>query len=405
MNGFDLVVFMVHEWAPIPWTAHLVMCLAKRLPSNRVLCVQRPVCLSTWPVARAGRFVHWLCGKDRLHQASDNLFVFRPWILLHDHLAAKIPSVTALNRLLLGTQLRHVLRQVGFGSNRLVTWIYDPFQEWCWDLLNESLRVYDCYDQYTASSATPILRPVGELVRRERRVLSLADVVFVASDALHDKKKALSRNIHVVPNAADAQHFGKAQDGSAHVPEELAHLPGPVIGMVGNITERLDLRLLLAVAKWRADWNLVFVGGRKQPSFCGETATLLSELERVSNVHFLGAKPYDALPGYLAAFDVCLIPYLATHPFNVYCSPLKLYEYLAAGKPIVSTDLPAVRRFNGVVRIGVRPRQFIRQIEEALTADDTWVEDRLRLARDNSWHARAGQVLQILDSTLQENRH
>jgi len=123
------------------------------------------------------------------------------------------------------------------------------------------------------------------------------------------------------------------------------------------------------------------------------------------NVRLPGAKLYQELPVYMRDFDVCLLPYTTDDPFNIHCSPLKLYEYLATGKPIVSTDLLAVRLFDGLVRIAQDAREFEQQVAEALQEqDETLRQQRMAAAQENSWERRAETVLEIIEALLEEEQ-
>lgn len=368
---------------------------------SKVLCVDRPVCLMTTSLRDPTRWIKQIAGLDRLRKLSENLFVYRPWVFVHDHVAAKLPIMPVLNQEWLSRQLKVVINSLGLRQDRLIAWIYDPFQEEYLGLLSERLLVYECYDEYSAWAGMPFFRTESDLVARERRILSRVDVVLVVSEALYQKKCQFNKNVYIVPNAADVRHFGLARDEATTIPEDVISINHPIIGLVGDITGRIDLGLLAELADTHSEWSVVVVGGLTD-SLSGGPADrkTIARLRRLPNVLLLGARPYKTLPGYLKAFDVCLIPYTPAHPFNIHCSPLKLYEYLATGKPIVSTDLPGVRAFREVIRIANNYQEFEEGVVAAFKEDKRLVEKRLALARENSWEKRAQTILKIIDQVL-----
>lgn len=123
-----------------------------------------------------------------------------------------------------------------------------------------------------------------------------------------------------------------------------------------------------------------------------------AKLKSKTNVNFLGSKPYEELPNYMKFFDVCIIPYDQNDPLNINCSPLKLYDYMATGKPVVSTDLPAVRSFNKLVRIGRNKEEFEKQLMKAIEEQDGFLcKLRMAKAHENSWESRANDIIKILN--------
>jgi glycosyltransferase involved in cell wall biosynthesis len=174
------------------------------------------------------------------------------------------------------------------------------------------------------------------------------------------------------------------------VPNDIARLPHPVIGFLGSVMYWLDFDLLRALALARPDWSFAFVGP------VGRLAAI--DKIRLPNVHLLGRKPYEDVPAYVKGFDVCLNPYLMDETAKN-CSPLKLYEYLASGRPVVSTDMPEARKFQEVVGIGQTPAEILDHIEAALrpeaTAPDA-VARRLAIALPHSWDQRFASAERVL---------
>lgn len=243
------------------------------------------------------------------------------------------------------------------------------------------LLVYDCVDAVSAFPAVPTGIEEVEATLAQR-----ADLVLATSRILEDRMRRLNPRTLRVPNAADHAHFSRPV-GAAEIPREVAGLPHPIVGYVGEIADWLDVDLVMTLARRQPRWSIVLVG---------PAAPAISWRLDAPNVHLIGRRPYSDLPALLAAFDVCVIPFRATR-LTAAVSPVKLYEYLAAGKPVVSTPLPEVLPFTGLVDVAAG-RAFLEAVEQAATtpASAPSIEARRRVARENSWEARLAAVLTAL---------
>ncbi len=227
------------------------------------------------------------------------------------------------------------------------------------------------------------------LVARERSQLAQADVVVAVSDDLADSWGAKGADVSVVPNGCDADLFATADDGPA--PADVT-LPSPIAGFVGHMSERIDLSLLEGVAD--TGHSLLLVGPR-QHTFAPER---LHALLQRPNVQWVGAKPFEELPSYVKVMDVGLVPYADT-AFNRASFPLKTLEYLAAGRPVVATGLPAIRYLGtDEVSIADTPDGFAAAVSSASTAarEGAVVERRKEVARSHSWDRRAVEFARLI---------
>ena len=393
----DFVIFLSQQDWERFHRRYPIEVLAERLPGSKILCVERPVCLLSTPIRNTRRFLNWISQKGNLREEKGNLFIFRPFVPVHDFLASKLPLLPVVNRRLLSTQLKRVMERLGLRKDNLIAWIYSPFQREYLRLVNEKLSVYECYDDYSALPEIPFLKTRKDLIARERKVLEDVDLVFVVSEMLFNSKRKFHRNVHIVPNAADVRHFMLASAADTPVAPDIAGIAHPIMGFVGNLTGRIDFRLLKYLADTHPEWSLVLVGG-----FAGVWKELarsreVSGLRQKDNVYFMGPRPYQELPSYLKAFDVCLIPYTGDS-FNIHSSPLKVYEYLATGKPTVSTRLPAVEMFREVIKLAWDHVEFERCVAEAIAErDDGLRQRRIEVASENSWADRASDMIDILD--------
>lgn len=230
---------------------------------------------------------------------------------------------------------------------RYVLWYYTPMALPFTEQLHPLAVVYDCMDQLAAfKNASP------DLVPRERLLLSRADVVFTGGNSLYEDKKSQHSNIHAFPSSVDVAHFAKARVKQDD-PADQADIAFPRLGFFGVVDERMDLDLLQGVATAHPDWQLVILG----PVVKIDEA----DLPRAPNIHYLGGKSYGELPAYIAGWSVALMPF-ARNESTAFISPTKTPEYLAAGRPVVSTSIrDVVRPYQGLglVRIADTVDSFV----------------------------------------------
>lgn len=275
-----------------------------------------------------------------------------------------------------------------------VTWLYDPRATWAIERLGDIFGVYDCVDDYAEQAAGRRNRAL--LATADRAAAAAARLVFTTTTALRDRHLPTNPRTHLVGNGADFEHFAPAAD-RALAAADVAELPRPVLGFAGNIlAAKLDLALLAALAEDGATRTILLVG----PVEAAIEAELRSLTGR-PNVVWTGLVPYEKLPRVVAAFDVGLIPYVENeYTRNVF--PLKLFEYLAAGKPVVATGLPELAGYEPdvVVAHGLEEVEGAVAAALALRADRD-VERRQQLAAANTWDARTERLLALTAAELQ----
>jgi glycosyltransferase involved in cell wall biosynthesis len=235
-----------------------------------------------------------------------------------------------------------------------VLWYYNPLALAFSAHLRPAVVVYDCMDELSAFKDAP-----AELPALEAELMRQADVVFTGGQSLYQAKKNLHHNIHALPSSVDVAHFAVARALSDDPPDQ-RDLVRPRLGFFGVLDERLDIALLAAIADSRPDWQLVMIGPVVKID-----ADVLPQRE---NIHYLGPKTYAELPSYIAGWDVALLLF-ARNAATRFISPTKTPEYLAAGKPVVSTSIADVVTPYGdlqLVRIADNPLAFVRACEHAL---------------------------------------
>lgn len=267
--------------------------------------------------------------------------------------------------------------------DRFLAWFYTPLAlPFAAELVPRGV-VYDCMDELAAFRFAP-----RQLVQRERALLKRADVVFTGGPSLFESKRVHHANVHCFPSSVDRAHFESA---TGDHPDQ-RDLGRPRLGYYGVIDERLDLELIAALAEARPDWQIVMVGP------VVKIAT--SSLPQGPNLHWLGQRGYDELPAFLAGWDVCLLPF-ALNEATRFISPTKTLEYLAAGKPAVSTPIhDVVAGYAGIVAIADGAAAFIEACDQTLAMPAEALAERRKAARAlldaTSWDTTAAQMQAVL---------
>jgi glycosyltransferase involved in cell wall biosynthesis len=262
-----------------------------------------------------------------------------------------------------------------------ILWFYDPMAVVAFaGHLDESLIVYDCMDELSQFRGAP-----PTLVARELDLLDVADVVFCGGRKMRDKRLPLNSNTHFYGTGVDCQHFGAALADKLPVAKEIADLDGPVLGYFGVVDERIDYELLAALADADPNWHVVMVGPTAKVD--------ASKFPRRPNLYFIGGRPYSELPSITKGFSVCLMPF-ALNEATEYINPTKALEYMAAGRPVVSTGIAEVKsNFKSVARIANSHKEFIAFCRrEADAPSKVRINRGLKLAADNTWEAIVGKM-------------
>jgi glycosyltransferase involved in cell wall biosynthesis len=251
------------------------------------------------------------------------------------------------------------------------------------DALPAARLVYDCLDDFAAFHPD-----AGRIEEAEARLAARADVVFATAEALETRMRRLNARTVRLPNGADGDHFAPAAAAVLPAPPDVARIPGPVLGYVGEMARWFDAELVQALARHDPSWQIVLIGPVHGDG--------IAPLRALPNVHYLGPKPYRELPAYLHRFDVGLLPFRIDR-LTAAVDPVKLYEYLAAGKPVVSTRLPEASRHGDAVIVADRAA-FPAAVATALrqAADPAGVARRVAIARENSWDRRVADALRAL---------
>jgi glycosyltransferase involved in cell wall biosynthesis len=381
LAGRDIVCVGFNDWETDLWTNqhHLMARLAQR---NRVLFVEslglrRPQ-LAARDVRRiARRLVRGVRGPRRRHGVA----VLSPLVLpLHDRAAAR-----RLNAWLLPRLVGRAARRLGYRDP--ILWGYVPQAETLLEVLRPSRVVYHCVDDIAAQDRID----TASFVASEQRFAARADLVLASAPTLAERMRTLSPNVLYAPNVADTAAFARAL-GPGPIDPALAALPEPRIVFTGAIAEaKLDLDLLAGLARARPEWTIALVG----PVGLGDPSTDVSALAALPNVHLLGTREYADLPAVLRGAAAGLIPYRRSQLTDS-IFPMKVYEYLAAGLPVVATPLPAIKGVEDVV-VAAGVEATIAALDAALASDGAEARAaRSARAASHSWDARLQEIARAL---------
>lgn len=277
-----------------------------------------------------------------------------------------------------------------------IVWVYHPGYGALPAALPRRLLVYDCVDEY---SAFPTFRhSAAWIAERESALCAAADLVFCTSRSLLEKKRELApERCHLVHNVGDAAHFETAAAPRTTPPDDIRNLPRPIVGFIGAVSNyKLDLDWLEALARARPGFSVVLVG----PVGTADPQTDVSRLRALPNLHLLGHRDYALLPRYAAGFDVATIPY-RINAYTESVFPIKFFELLATGKPVVISALPSLSDYFYAVEVARDVDGFVTACDRALGDHDVERRQlRIELARQNSWPARIEHMMSLIDEKL-----
>ena len=256
--------------------------------------------------------------------------------------------------------------------------------------LRQPIAVYEVIDDLDVFPGDPV-----QLQKNHELSLKEADLVLVTADRLMERVKPIRPDAILCPNAVELEHFSGARETQpASMPPDLAaaiKADHPVIGYYGAFARWFDYDLLRQAAQAHSEWDFLFIGPNH------DNTLIESNILSMPNIHWLGPRDYSQLPDYLRHFTVATIPFLINN-ITLATSPIKLFEYMAAGKPIVTSDLPECRKYAGVF-VARNSEEFIRYLEHALTLthDSAYIEQLYETAEENTWAARINQMIHALD--------
>lgn len=390
IKGENIICISWLVWDSIPLVMHQMMTrLAK---DNKVLFVDPPVAYSNlvikpdWWKHHLRKTGLWLKG---VRQVSANLYIYYPPPLFLQYGHLKI--MDRLNQTFTAAAIAKVAKRLGFATP--ILWIYHPYAINPTGQFNEKLVCYDCNDD-VGFFFSHHFNKRQRLSAMEEKLTKKADVVFATSKYLFKLRKMQNPNTYYLPSAVDIELFKKSTSSDFKVAPELDAIPRPIIGFIGGMANsKMNWQWIKEAAILHPQWNFVLVGP------CTEHPP--SYITKQRNVMFLGAKPQAVLSAYIKEFNVCLIPYQGDD-FLKACQPTKAFEYLALGKPIVSSYIPELEEYNQVIKFSRNEKEFIANIEKALEVgkNEEFIKSCISLIEGKTWESRVEKASQFIENLL-----
>ena len=389
IRGENIIILSSADWDATLWTnkQHIASRLAE---CNRVLYIEslglrRPV-PSSRDIRRIIRRLLRFFGV--VQKPQRNVYVFSPVILPY----YDSPAINRINHWLLMVYIKLLQQMLRFSSP--ILWSYLPNGCFLCGKLGEKLTLYHCVDDISQFPGVS-----DRITEMERKFLSSADITIVTSSSLLDAKKRYSPRIYLMTNVADYHHFSRSRE-DLPLPDDMKSIPRPIAGFFGAMDDyKFDFSLVRYAAERLPDVSFVLIGPVGLTDE-GKGRTMLN----LSNIYLLGKRDYSVLPSYLRLFDVCLIPFLVNN-YTLSVFPMKLFEYLSSGKPVVATSLPSLEGYQDLVYISRSSDEFVENIREALVErlpDKS--NKRIALAKANSWEVRLEEISKVIENALQERR-
>jgi len=380
MQGEDIIIFSSDDWG---WKTSKYQLSIRFAEANRVLFVSsigfRAPTASSGDLRRIFRkLMSFFRGLDR---KSENLYVLTPLVIPF----RRFPLIGAINRWMLRLQLQYAKRKLGIVSPYLFVFSQNWY-DYIGKIAGKKL-VYYCVDEHSGFSGIAQER----FERQDRLMSEKADLILCSSRTLFEKNRARNRQTHYLPHGVNFELFATALDENLPIAPDIKRIDPPIILFFGHVSyDWVDHDLVKALARSRTDWSFVMLG---RYSMAPE------EFSDTPNVHLLGERPFEALPSYCRGADLGIIPFVDSE-LTRNCNPLKLFEYLAAGLQVVSSDIPEVRQYADSVYIARGAKEFQRAIEQALGREYAAAARALSESMaDESWDNRVERIYQLLTET------
>ena len=381
----DLIFVSLEDWDEV-WRRNQFLCagLARRFPDRKILFVGLARDVSHG--LRRGRLGALRAAPPVVVPQYPNVTLLHPLKVFPNTLAWGRRA----NQALLRRQVRRAASALGI--TRPLLWLNPHSAVHMAGRMGERAVVYDITDDWISLTQKDWLRRLT--AAQDEALCRRADAVIVCSQKLFDMKREFARRLYLIPNGVDAAHYQRVQDSALPLPSPAVHWPKPVLGYTGTIhPDRVDVGLIEALARRFARGTVALVGPNHLPAAEG------ARLRALGNVQITGPVPYAEVPDYMRAFDVCITPHRMT-PFTESLNPIKLWEYLAGGKPIVSTDVAGFRDYPQFVRLAGTTEAFLEACAAALAAGQTGREARQAEARLHSWESRIDAVETVMRECL-----
>lgn len=338
--------------------------------------------IDTLPVNNADATFEQIQSAMVVEEAEPNVWLVR--LCSHSKLNAyRDPIENALDQKFMLWSIEALKQK--FDIRHTVSIVDLPFWSPVVFALDHNKIIYDCMDDHAGFSNTS-----EALLSLEPNLIKMADLVVTSSMDLYNNAKTFNPSVYLIPNAAEYEHFAVDR---YETPSDISQISGPIVGYIGAIADWFDMELVYEVASRNPDWNFVLIGD----TYFSD----ITQIEALPNVYLLGERSYGDLPKYLGHFDVCMIPFVMNRLTQA-TNPVKVYEYLATGKPVVSTELPELHTMRQYVCLADGAEAFEQAIRQALEEKDdlSLIEKRRQFAASNTWTDRFNDFRSLVLSRL-----
>jgi glycosyltransferase involved in cell wall biosynthesis len=365
------------------WRRNQFICaeISHRSPSTKILFVGLPRDISH--DLRRGRIMDSFSRTGSSVPGLPNISTLQPVKLFPNSLVVG----RKLNELIARWQIRRAAAKLGMGAALL--WLNPHSAVHMVSRMGESGTIYDITDDWISPIQSDKSRKL--ITDQDAELCRAADSVIVCSQKLYDMKQGLAKDLHLVPNGVDVDHYSKVMDAAGSIPQEGCAWTKPVLGYTGTIhPERVDVSLVIRLAQKFVNGTIALVGPNLLPT---QDRAKLAEL---GNVVLTGPVAYQNLPDYMRTFDVCITPHCMSE-FTESLNPIKLWEYLASGKPVVSTNVAGFRDYSHLVHVANNADEFIQACEIALNEPCDLGKLRIAEAHKHTWTTRVDQIVSIIE--------
>lgn len=391
-TGPKFICFAGAEFDLLAWTnrQHMTSRVSQHYP---VLYVEPRVWIFRFIVSHRrspkaiGKYLKRLFWYERRGQ---QLYIKSQWNLIP--LSRELKLVAAFNHALNRLFVHLAAKHLGFTSGKPVLWIYDTEGAEFLSAFPKAAVIYDCVDNHAVQAGMD--RNSRRVREEEEKILARADAVTVTSHRLLKLKKKRNPNTYLLLNAGDVSLYKEEplEKDKAAAARALQAIKRPIIGFVGALDAyKIDIALLQQAARERPDWNFVLIGA----PVVDRDRRALASLKQLPNIHFLGAIERTSVPAYVEQFDCCIIPY-RSNSYNEASFPLKFWEFMASGKPVVASGLPELAAYKDVIGYALSASEFIDHVSYCLAKPAEKRAERIALAVTNTWEHRAREFIKIV---------
>lgn len=379
-----MLIISAGEWDGIKHRPHH---FARRTATSgwTVLYLEPPASIIA-PFKNKTMLRRWRNWRKGLRRAEGNIHLIAPPPILP--FGNRFRFINRLNQRLIARAILNAVKNRGqfmnsinkfySGEEQIDLYTYLPSAVDLLPLFDFKTIIYDCVDDHAAFTG---LHSEKTLAAMEQELMAVADVSFATAKQLQFDRINWSDNFHLIPNGAEYDHFAPAVEPLSPQPQELINIEKPIIGFVGGISDWINIELIAKTAELLPEYQFVLIG---------PIATDVTVLTDQPNINLLGSKDYKELPYYLSYFAVCLIPF-RINKLTESVNPIKMYEYLAAGRAIVATPMPEVSQYEPIIRIAATAEDTATTIRELLRPEaneEIVIKQRQELAYNNSWNSR-----------------